>query len=174
MKTQKGFTLIELIIVIVVLGILAVTAAPQFFNFSSDARTSTLQGLEASIKGANQLTYGKAAIAAALEGEGTVTIRNGITVNTFNGYLKAASVETAVDAGDFTFVEKTAGDYNESTAGAPDVPGVYVIAASDIINAADPNAPTSAEVEATNCFITYTDSESAGAIPEVELEKSGC
>ena len=39
MRNQKGFTLIELIIVIVVLGILAVTAAPQFFNFSGDARS---------------------------------------------------------------------------------------------------------------------------------------
>jgi len=46
MRNQKGFTLIELIIVIVVLGILAVTAAPQFINFSSDARTSTVKGLK--------------------------------------------------------------------------------------------------------------------------------
>ena len=52
MRNQKGFTLIELIIVIVVLGILAVTAAPQFINFSSDARTSALKGMEGSIKGA--------------------------------------------------------------------------------------------------------------------------
>lgn len=50
MKRQQGFTLIELIIVIVVLGILAVTAAPQFINFSSDARESTVKGAQASIR----------------------------------------------------------------------------------------------------------------------------
>lgn len=61
MKTQqKGFTLIELIIVIVVLGILAVTAAPQFFNFSSDARASTVKGMEGSVKAASALVYAKA------------------------------------------------------------------------------------------------------------------
>src|SRR5690554_1192076 len=61
MKTQqKGFTLIELIIVIVVLGILAVTAAPQFFNFSTDARESTVKGMEGSVKAASALVYAKA------------------------------------------------------------------------------------------------------------------
>src|SRR5690554_5859545 len=64
MKTQqKGFTLIELIIVIVVLGILAVTAAPQFLNFSTDARESTLQGLQGSVKAASDIVYGKSLIA---------------------------------------------------------------------------------------------------------------
>lgn len=62
MKKQQGFTLIELIIVIVILGILAVTAAPKFFDFSSDARKSALQGLKAAMQGAAELSYAKAAI----------------------------------------------------------------------------------------------------------------
>src|SRR5690554_1859819 len=67
MKTQqKGFTLIELIIVIVVLGILAVTAAPQFFNFSSDARASTVKGMEGSVKAASALVYAKALLDPSL------------------------------------------------------------------------------------------------------------
>lgn len=63
MKNQKGFTLIELIIVIVVIGILAVTAAPQFVNFSSDARGALLNQLKASMLTASDLVYGQAAIA---------------------------------------------------------------------------------------------------------------
>ena len=52
MKRQAGFTLIELIVVIVILGILAVTAAPKFMDFSSDAKQSALHGLRGAINSA--------------------------------------------------------------------------------------------------------------------------
>ncbi len=41
---SKGFTLVELVVVIVILGILSVTAAPKFLNFTSDAKRATVQG----------------------------------------------------------------------------------------------------------------------------------
>lgn len=50
MKHQAGFTLIELVVVIVILGILAIAAAPKFLNMQGDARESALKGLEAAIK----------------------------------------------------------------------------------------------------------------------------
>ena len=62
MKRQNGFTLIELVVVIVILGILAVTATPKFLNLQDDARASSLQGLKGAIEGAAGITYGKAAI----------------------------------------------------------------------------------------------------------------
>ncbi|SEI11280.1 MSHA pilin protein MshA [Rheinheimera pacifica] len=62
MKRNQGFTLIELIIVIVILGILAVTAAPRFLNFSGDARASTLSGVRGALESAGALIYGKAII----------------------------------------------------------------------------------------------------------------
>ncbi|WP_182034343.1 type II secretion system protein [Vibrio diabolicus] len=62
MKRQGGFTLIELVVVIVILGILAVTAAPRFLNLQNDAREASLQGLKGAIDGAVGITYGKAAI----------------------------------------------------------------------------------------------------------------
>ena len=62
MQRQNGFTLIELVVVIVILGILAVTAAPKFLNLQDDARASSLQGLKGAIDGAAGITYGKAAI----------------------------------------------------------------------------------------------------------------
>ncbi|KJG01148.1 prepilin-type N-terminal cleavage/methylation domain-containing protein [Photobacterium angustum] len=62
MKRQGGFTLIELVVVIVILGILAVTAAPKFMNLQNDARKASLEGLKGSIQGAAGIVYGKAAI----------------------------------------------------------------------------------------------------------------
>ncbi|WP_028771405.1 type II secretion system protein [Shewanella waksmanii] len=62
MKGNQGFTLIELVVVIIVLGILAVTAAPKFINLQSDAYESTLQGMSGALLSANNLVYSKAAI----------------------------------------------------------------------------------------------------------------
>ncbi|MBE4581405.1 prepilin-type N-terminal cleavage/methylation domain-containing protein [Vibrio navarrensis] len=62
MKRQGGFTLIELVVVIVILGILAVTAAPRFLNLQGDARDASLQGLKGAMQGASGIVYGRAAI----------------------------------------------------------------------------------------------------------------
>ncbi|RYV03452.1 MSHA biogenesis protein MshA [Shewanella sp. OPT22] len=61
-KNNNGFTLIELVVVIIILGILAVVAAPKFINFQGDARVSTLKGLQGSINSANALVLSKAAL----------------------------------------------------------------------------------------------------------------
>lgn len=68
MKRQGGFTLIEMVVVIVILGILAVTAAPRFLNFQDDAQEAALQGLKGAIDGASGIVYGKAAIDGVVDG----------------------------------------------------------------------------------------------------------
>jgi len=86
-KSLKGFTLIELVIVITILGILAFTAAPRFLSLSSDAKAASLQGLKGSVQAANQLVYSKSII----EGQdslasGSITY-NEQTINTRGGYI---------------------------------------------------------------------------------------
>ncbi len=62
-RHNHGFTLIELIVVIVILGVLAVTAAPKFMNLQSDARKAALESLKGSLTSTAQMVYGKAIIA---------------------------------------------------------------------------------------------------------------
>jgi len=85
----KGFTLIELVVVIVLLGVLAAIAAPKFINLSAEARTSTLQAVKASMQGAAGLIYSKSLVKGnQKEINSTVTINDG-PLNIKYGYPRA-------------------------------------------------------------------------------------
>jgi len=118
MNKQAGFTLVELIIVIVILGILAVTAAPRFLNLQGDANASTLEGLQGSIRSGMNIVNGKSIIASDhKKDEAEVTVDTGAAVDTVYGYpaaTKAAfeaflDVDFADDSVDDTFDSK---DFN--------------------------------------------------------------
>lgn len=107
MKKQQGFTLIELIMVIVILGILAAFAIPKFANLGADARRSTMQGVEGAMKSASAISH--AAWLANGTNPASVTLE-GASVAMFNGYpspvgiVVAANITggaAATDAGDF-------------------------------------------------------------------------
>ena len=98
MQKQQGFTLIELVVVIIILGILAVTAAPKFINLQGDARVSALTGMKAALQGANTLVYSKASLSGKEKAAAqTVTIGGTtaapVTIITQYGYTNALKLD---------------------------------------------------------------------------------
>ena len=83
-NTQSGFTLVELIVVIVVLGILAATALPKFVNVSQDARRASVEGVTGALRSAVSLVQAKY-YAAGNTTATTVNMQDGSTVTVAAG-----------------------------------------------------------------------------------------
>ena len=83
---KNGFSLIEMIVVIVILGILAATVTPKFLNFKADAQTSVLQTIRASIEGAVERVHSKSIVTGAQNQVSSVVQLAGGTVIVRYGY----------------------------------------------------------------------------------------
>ena len=79
MPSNKGFTLIELVVVIVILGILSATALPKFIDLSGDAKSAALEGVAGAIASASAINYGGY---SANSSKGVATAGGGLTCAT--------------------------------------------------------------------------------------------
>ncbi len=110
MKTkQQGFTLIELVVVIVILGILAVTVAPRFLNLQGDAHRGVLEGVNGSLRSANAMINSKAILADQTGATGSVNISatdTPVTVELVYGRMGATAQNLTdvldIDVSDYT------------------------------------------------------------------------
>ena len=110
MKNNNGFTLIELVIVIIVLGILAATAVPKFINLQDDAKESALKGLSGALNSAANIVYAKSAIDGneKLTDQVVSKLSSG-KIETSYGYPKAsdAGIGNAVELSGFSHSDYT-------------------------------------------------------------------
>ena len=142
--TQRGFTLIELVVVIVILGILAAFAVPRFINVQDQARLASRQALEGSVRSGAALAHAQALASGQTGATGSITME-GATVALVYGYPSLAGIENAL---------------------AP-LSGYTYVAATGVFQ--QTGAPTPA-----TCGVNYAAPTAANTAPTITPNTSGC
>lgn len=147
---QQGFTLIELVMVIVILGILAAVALPKFADMGKNAKIASLEGALGAVKSASEIVHSQALVEnkATTASGSSVTMERGGTIALVYGYPAESAIQSAAGL---------SSDFSVDTSASP--------ATISLASAATP----------ASCKFTYTAAASATASPTISvITSSGC
>lgn len=173
-KNKKGFTLIELIVVIVLLGILAIVALPRFATLTTEANAAVIEDLAGSLMSAAQIQHSKAIVNSANGGLLNGYVSDGILFD--QGYPLAASLGDTdsipeileamdIDLSGFTYKINFHG-----TGSAGNLTRELYITTRKVID----DGATTAQIIATGCYVSYASHVYVALPAEVVTNTNGC
>nr|WP_028866083.1 type II secretion system protein [Psychromonas aquimarina] len=158
---NQGFTLIELVVVIIILGVLSAVALPKFTSLSKEAKVNVITQIKVSVKVANDFMFLKSNM-PSYAAQPVPNRDDLIDVDT-NGdgsydtrlkwhYLDNTDIEKRIDISDDFAIEYEGIEYT------------YIGYDTDNDN----------QVQDNNCYFKYTQASASGVPPDYDIEYSGC
>jgi MSHA pilin protein MshA len=168
-KANSGFTLIELVVVITIVGILAAVALPRYVAMQQDARIAKAQALYGSIRSAAALAHSRCLLDLA-RGVGTCTAAAGTA--SMEGVLVAMTNQ-------YPALNTTAGTCAAGTrAFTGIIQAAQITDCSDGVAISTSANPTTIQITgattAANCQISYTNAAAAGSSPTILIDVTAC
>lgn len=152
---QRGFTLVDLILAILIVAVLSALALPRVINLGADARRAKAEGLYAALRSAAQIVRGGALVAGQTAATGSVPLEGGVITTNF-GYPTADSAGIIAAAG------LNAGDDKLTVSAGAATPGSLLTIQ---VQGAD---------AAATCQISYTSPGASGEAAAISLVTTGC